>query len=170
MGRIAIVGFGDMGERMAPHLLAAGHHVRVFDIEDSRLDAARRARFTVVASAAGAARGAAVILAKRAPDAREREIVLIGGALGDPGNHVVDVKRRLLARLREAAELATVVGPIRHPGAKRGRDSSESLLDAGAEPLRAQAQQRKQFGKAGEALSLSTLLRRESTDVVLPVE
>ncbi|MEV4692365.1 NAD(P)-binding domain-containing protein [Micromonospora echinospora] len=41
MATIAIVGFGDMGEQMAPHLLAAGHQVRVSDISDSRLETAR---------------------------------------------------------------------------------------------------------------------------------
>lgn len=61
METIAIVGFGDMGEQMAPHLIAAGHQVRVSDIEDSRLEAARRTAATVVASAAEAARGADVI-------------------------------------------------------------------------------------------------------------
>lgn len=61
MEAIAIVGFGDMGEQMVPHLLAAGHQVRVADIDGSRLEAARRTGATVVASAAEAARGADVI-------------------------------------------------------------------------------------------------------------
>ncbi len=39
MATIAIVGFGDMGEQMVPHLLAGGHQVRVSDIADSRLAA-----------------------------------------------------------------------------------------------------------------------------------
>ncbi|MBB5113319.1 3-hydroxyisobutyrate dehydrogenase [Micromonospora echinospora] len=61
MATIAIVGFGDMGEQMAPHLLAAGHQVRVSDISDSRLETARSMGTTPVASAAEAARGAEVI-------------------------------------------------------------------------------------------------------------
>ncbi|MGC4904018.1 NAD(P)-dependent oxidoreductase [Micromonospora echinospora] len=61
MATIAIVGFGDMGEQMAPHLLAAGHQVRVSDISDSRLETARSMGTTAVASAAEAARGAEVI-------------------------------------------------------------------------------------------------------------
>lgn len=61
MTTIAIVGFGDMGEEMVPHLLAVGHDVRVADIAESRLEAARRAGATDVASAAEAARGADVI-------------------------------------------------------------------------------------------------------------
>ncbi len=61
METIAIVGFGDMGEQMAPHLLSAGHRVVVADTDASRIEAARRVGAIVVASAAEAARGADVI-------------------------------------------------------------------------------------------------------------
>ena len=59
---VAVVGFGDMGEQMVPHLLAAGYRVSVYDIDVSRLDAARTTGAAIAASAAEACRGADVVL------------------------------------------------------------------------------------------------------------
>lgn len=56
-GSFAVVGFGDMGIQMVPHLLDAGHQVRVFDIESTRLEIAGSLGATVVDSAAEAVRG-----------------------------------------------------------------------------------------------------------------
>lgn len=62
MDRVAVVGFGDMGEQMAPHLIAAGHETWIADIDSARMTAARGLGATVVDSPADAARGADVIL------------------------------------------------------------------------------------------------------------
>ena len=59
---IAVVGFGDMGEQFVPHLLAAGHQVRVFDTDASRRALARRWGAIVFSTAAEAAHGAEVTL------------------------------------------------------------------------------------------------------------
>jgi 3-hydroxyisobutyrate dehydrogenase len=61
MPAIAVVGFGDMGEQFVPHLLAVGHQVRVFDIDEARREAARRAGAIVARTGAEAAHGAEVI-------------------------------------------------------------------------------------------------------------
>ncbi|MFF2013924.1 NAD(P)-dependent oxidoreductase [Streptomyces sp. NPDC058195] len=62
METIAVIGFGDMGEQMVPHLLSAGHAVRVYDVDAAKLRSAGEAGAEVCATAADAARGAGITL------------------------------------------------------------------------------------------------------------
>ncbi|MGW8375371.1 NAD(P)-binding domain-containing protein [Streptomyces sp. ODS28] len=62
MTTVAIIGFGDMGEEMAPHLLSAGYQVRVSDTDPGKRERAAALGATVLATAAEAARGAEVTL------------------------------------------------------------------------------------------------------------
>lgn len=58
---IAIIGYGDMAEQMAPHLIEAGDKVQVYDIKADRNEIAKKAGATVASSGAEAAKGASVI-------------------------------------------------------------------------------------------------------------
>ncbi|WP_405747486.1 NAD(P)-binding domain-containing protein [Streptomyces sp. NBC_01525] len=62
MTTVAIIGFGDMGEQMAPHLVAAGYEVRVSDTDPAKRERAATTGATVHATAAEAARGAQLTL------------------------------------------------------------------------------------------------------------
>ncbi|MDA3629132.1 NAD(P)-dependent oxidoreductase [Saccharopolyspora sp. WRP15-2] len=62
MKTVAIIGFGDMGEQMVPHLLSRGHAVRVHDIDPAKRQRASAAGAEVLPTAADAARGADVVV------------------------------------------------------------------------------------------------------------
>ncbi|CAM3732760.1 6-phosphogluconate dehydrogenase NADP-binding domain-containing protein [Tsukamurella ocularis] len=62
VSEIAIIGFGDMGAEIAPHLREGGHAVTVFDADPARQSAAGAAGFATAASAAAAAHGADLVL------------------------------------------------------------------------------------------------------------
>ncbi|WP_137824807.1 NAD(P)-binding domain-containing protein [Brevibacterium sp. 2SA] len=62
METVAVIGYGDMGQEMVPHLLAAGHEVRVHERNAAKREAAAAAGATVAESAADAVRGATVVL------------------------------------------------------------------------------------------------------------
>ncbi|GAA3183191.1 MULTISPECIES: NAD(P)-dependent oxidoreductase [Streptomyces] len=62
MTTVAIVGFGDMGEPMAPHLVAAGHEVRVSDTDPAKRKRAAALGASVHTTPADAARGARLTL------------------------------------------------------------------------------------------------------------
>lgn len=137
MTTITIVGYGDMGEQMVPHLLAGGHHVRVFDVADSRLDAARRTGATAVASAAEAAHGAGVIfglvMSDDIPAAYLGDDGILAGA--QPGACVLvcsTTTRALVERVQAAAPSAVVVldAPI-VGGVKYARERAITFLVGG---------------------------------------
>ncbi|GAB3804513.1 NAD(P)-dependent oxidoreductase [Micromonospora zhanjiangensis] len=138
MATIAIVGFGDMGEQMAPHLLAAGHQVRVSDIADSRLEAARRMGTTAVASAAEAARGADVIfglvMSNDIPTAYLGNDGILAGA--EPGASVLicsTTTRPVIEQVHAAAPSGVVVldSPI-VGGVKYARERAITFLVGGS--------------------------------------
>ncbi|MEU4843062.1 NAD(P)-dependent oxidoreductase [Nocardia testacea] len=62
MESIAVVGFGDMGQEMVPHLISAGYPVRVFDHDPGKLERAAELGAVTTSSAADAASGADVVL------------------------------------------------------------------------------------------------------------
>ncbi|KUL45802.1 hypothetical protein ADL28_36455 [Streptomyces violaceusniger] len=62
MSTVAVVGIGDMGTEIVPHLVSAGFDVKAFDIVSERLDRACAAGARGASSAADAARGADVVL------------------------------------------------------------------------------------------------------------
>lgn len=137
MATIAIVGFGDMGEQMVPHLLAVGHHVRVSDIADSRLEAARRTGATAVASAAEAARGADVIfglvMSNDIPTAYLGDDGILAGA--QPGASVLicsTTTRAIIEQAQAAAPSGVVVldTPI-VGGVKYARERAITFLVGG---------------------------------------
>jgi|GEM_PF-642210 len=137
MRTIAVVGFGDMGEQMVPHLLAAGHHVRVSDVRDSRLEAARRTGATAVASAAEAARGADVIfglvMSSDIPNAYLGNDGVLAGA--QPGAAVLicsTTTRAVVEQVRAAAPSGVVVldAPI-VGGVKYARERAVTFLVGG---------------------------------------
>ncbi|MBQ1040913.1 MULTISPECIES: NAD(P)-dependent oxidoreductase [unclassified Micromonospora] len=138
MATIAIVGFGDMGEQMAPHLLAAGHQVRVSDISDSRLEKARRIGTTAVASAAEAARGADVIfglvMSNDIPTAYLGDDGILAGA--QPGASVLicsTTTRAIVDQVRAAAPsgVAVLDSPI-VGGVKYARERTITFLVGGS--------------------------------------
>lgn len=138
METIAILGFGDMGEQMAPHLLAAGYHVRVFDIDESRSEFARSAGATVVTSAAEAARGAEVtfglVMSDDIPAAYLGEEGIIAGA--QPGASVLicsTTTRAYAEQVRAAAPEGVVVldSPI-VGGVKYARKRAITFLVGGS--------------------------------------
>ena len=62
MTTVAVIGHGDMGREMLPHVLAAGYEARVHDADAERLTEAADAGAVAADSPADAARGADVIL------------------------------------------------------------------------------------------------------------
>ncbi|WP_314172293.1 NAD(P)-dependent oxidoreductase [Streptomyces winkii] len=62
MTAVAVIGIGDMGAEIVPHLVSAGHEVTAFDPVPERLDRARDAGAEAASSPAAAARGADVVL------------------------------------------------------------------------------------------------------------
>jgi 3-hydroxyisobutyrate dehydrogenase len=62
MTSVAVVGVGDMGSEMIPHLIAARFNVTAYDINRERLKAAATDGATLADSPAGAAREADIIL------------------------------------------------------------------------------------------------------------
>ena len=59
--KLAFVGLGNMGSRMATHLITAGHDVAVFDVNPKAIDALVRIGATAASTPAEAARGASVV-------------------------------------------------------------------------------------------------------------
>ncbi|MEU3712068.1 NAD(P)-dependent oxidoreductase [Streptomyces catenulae] len=62
MKTVAIIGFGDMGEQMAPHLVAAGYEVRISDTDPAKRQRAAALGASVHPTPAEAARGAQLTL------------------------------------------------------------------------------------------------------------
>ncbi|MEU0542116.1 NAD(P)-dependent oxidoreductase [Nocardia sp. NPDC005978] len=62
MTAIAVIGVGDMGAEMIPHLVGAGHEVTAFDIDPDRNRLASDRGAQVAPSGAAAAKGAEIVL------------------------------------------------------------------------------------------------------------
>jgi 3-hydroxyisobutyrate dehydrogenase len=62
VARTAVIGVGDMGAEIIPHLVAARHDVTAFDVDRERLAAAVTRGARAASSAAAAAEGAEVVL------------------------------------------------------------------------------------------------------------
>ncbi len=62
MDPIAFIGLGQMGSRMAPHLVRAGRQVVAFDLASTAMDQARQLGCRPAASAAEAVRGAGAVI------------------------------------------------------------------------------------------------------------
>ena len=109
MAQIGFVGLGNMGAPMARRLVAAGHAVRVFDLDPGA--AARVPGAGAAASAAEAARGAGFVLTMLPAGAQVRACWLgpegtgAGGmaAAADPGAVLVDCSTIDVATAREVS-------------------------------------------------------------------
>ncbi|MGH7155177.1 MAG: NAD(P)-binding domain-containing protein, partial [Acetobacteraceae bacterium] len=62
MARIGFIGLGNMGAPMAANLLKAGHQVVGYDLNRTAVQTLTTAGGEVAETAAGAARGAAVVI------------------------------------------------------------------------------------------------------------
>lgn len=62
MTAVAVIGVGDMGAEMIPHLVGAGHEVSAYDVDAGRQALARELGARTADSAAAAARGARMVL------------------------------------------------------------------------------------------------------------
>ena len=106
MARIGFVGLGNMGAPMARNLAKAGHQVTAFDIVPAALEAAAAAGLSPAASAAGAARGAEVVITMLPAGRHVREAWLGEGgmaAASDPGAVLIDCSTIDVATAREVA-------------------------------------------------------------------
>lgn len=135
---IAVVGFGDMGEQFVPHLIADGHQVRVFDVDESRRVAARRAGAVVAMSAAEAAHGAEVIfglvMSDDIPAAYwSRDGILAGAQAGSSVLICSTATREHVVRVRAAApdDVAVLDAPI-VGGVKYARARAVTFLVGGS--------------------------------------
>lgn len=91
METITVVGFGDMGREMVPHLLSAGYVVRVYDCSQAKRELAAATGAIVASSAADAVRGASIVLgmvmSDDIPDAYLGDAGILAGA--DPNTLVL---------------------------------------------------------------------------------
>jgi 3-hydroxyisobutyrate dehydrogenase-like beta-hydroxyacid dehydrogenase len=119
--KISFIGLGSMGLPMARHLLQAGHTLTVYNRTRARADQLAQWHPVVADSAAGAARGADVLVTMLADDAA-LENVMVGeagalAALPRGATHVSmstigpDLSRRLAAR-HEAAGQTYLAAPV----------------------------------------------------------
>ncbi|WP_374341756.1 NAD(P)-dependent oxidoreductase [Methyloversatilis sp.] len=122
MSRVALLGLGAMGERMAQRLLAAGHTLTVWNRNPERAAALRLAGARVAPSPAAAAADAEIALAMVRDDEASRRVWLdpIDGALPVLASDAVAVDSSTLtvrwvgelARAARARGLAFVDAPV----------------------------------------------------------
>ncbi|MGE3332825.1 MAG: 3-hydroxyisobutyrate dehydrogenase [Rhodospirillaceae bacterium] len=79
MANVAFIGLGNMGGPMAQNQIKAGHSVRVFDLSQPALDAAKGAGASVGATAAEAAKDADCVITMLPAGAHVRQTYLSGG-------------------------------------------------------------------------------------------
>jgi len=132
MSRIAFLGLGAMGSRMATQLLSAGHELVVWNRNPEKTDALRAAGAEVAASPRAAAAGAEFVLAMVRDDEASREIWLDRetGALASIRQDAVAIECSTLG-LQWVAELSV-----------RCKAGGVAFLDAPLAGSRPQAEQR----------------------------
>lgn len=74
--RIGWVGWGNMGSRMAPRLMAAGHHLIVHDRSELRNESARAAGATIASSLAELAASCSVVVTMLPDEDSLRQVIL----------------------------------------------------------------------------------------------
>ena len=89
MANVAFIGLGNMGGPMAQNQIKAGHAVRVFDLSQPALDAAKAAGAGIGASAADAAKDAECVITMLPAGAHVRETFLKGGIFEAAGKGAV---------------------------------------------------------------------------------
>ncbi|MGW1679632.1 NAD(P)-dependent oxidoreductase [Saccharopolyspora sp. NPDC002376] len=109
MKTVAIIGFGDMGEQMAPHLVSQGYAVRVFDTDPVKRERASAAGAAVLSTAAEAASGAEVtfglVMSDDIPAAYLGENGILAGA--GPGSAVLVCSTTTPALLNSVVDAAS---------------------------------------------------------------
>lgn len=134
----AVVGYGDMGEQMVPHLLTDGYRVRVFDTDPSRTEAAERAGAEVATSAAAAAAGAHLVLGLVMSDDIDAAYLDDDGILdgAEPGSLVLicsTTTRAIVERVRaQAPDGVTVLDSPIVGGVKYAREHGIRFLVGGS--------------------------------------
>lgn len=139
MKTLAVVGFGDMGEQIVPHLLNAGYEVGVAEIDEARRERAAAAGARSVASAAEVAAGAQIVLglvmSDDIPAAYMGEDGIFAGAR--PGTIVAvcsTTTPRIVSDLaRSAPDGVTVVDTPIVGGVKYAREATVTFLVGGTE-------------------------------------
>jgi 3-hydroxyisobutyrate dehydrogenase len=141
---IGFVGIGNMGSRMAVHLVRAGHAVTVFDIASGRAQAfadAHQARATDRLAEVAAEADAVITMLPSGREVREAVLDMQGGALAAnlrPGSLVIDMSSAAPVGTRElGAELATrgvdlVDAPV--SGGITGAENATLAIMIGGEP------------------------------------
>ncbi|MFT3804509.1 MAG: 3-hydroxyisobutyrate dehydrogenase [Burkholderiaceae bacterium] len=113
MSHIAFIGLGNMGAPMAQNLLAAGHSLTVFDLQQAAIDKAVAAGARAAASAGAALAGAEVVISML-PASQHVESLYLGeqGLVGriEPGTLVIDCSTISPASARKVADAAAARG------------------------------------------------------------
>ena len=138
--RIAFVGLGNMGSRMARRLVEGGHRVHGFDVSEAALAAFARDGGYAAGSAAEAVRGASVTVLML-PDSATVEQVVTDPAVLEacaPGSVVVDMsssepeRTRALARTLEERQVTLVDAPV-SGGVARAATGKLAIMAGGRE-------------------------------------
>ena len=149
MSRVAFIGLGAMGSRMAPHLLAAGHALSVYNRNPARTAALVNRGAVATNSPRAAGTGADIVVSMVADDAAARAVWLdaASGALAGLGAEAVAVEcstlsvaciddlRRAFAQAGRAFLAAPVLGSLPQAEAK-----ALIALAGGAPEVRERAQ------------------------------
>ena len=136
---LAVVGFGDMGEQMVPHLLQAGYEVRVGEVDEGRRKRAAATGATALDTAAAAAAGAdAVLVLVMSDDVRAACLGQTGVFAGArPGTTVLvcsTTTPRIVAELSASAPAGvTVMDAAVVGGVKPAREAAVTFLVGGTE-------------------------------------
>jgi 3-hydroxyisobutyrate dehydrogenase-like beta-hydroxyacid dehydrogenase len=139
--KLAFVGLGNMGSRIAKHLLAAGYRVSVFDLNRSRSDALEKDGATPVDSLAELAKSGNVLLSSLTDDQAVRSVYYgPAGVLANasPGLVVLELSTIAPATSRElatkASELGVKVLDVAISGSTPAADAGTLFLLVGGDP------------------------------------
>lgn len=113
MSTVAFIGLGAMGSRMAMHLHAAGHKLRVYNRDKSKTKAFAEKGIEVCDSPAAAAKGAEFVCSIVSDDVATREVMLgASGVIGaaSPGTIILDSSTNTPAMAKEVARAAAAKG------------------------------------------------------------
>jgi 3-hydroxyisobutyrate dehydrogenase-like beta-hydroxyacid dehydrogenase len=139
--KLAFVGLGNMGSRIAKHLLVAGYRVSVFDLDRSRSDALKKDGAIPVDSLAVLAKSGNVLLSSLTDDQAVRSVYYgPAGVLANasPGLVVLELSTIAPATSRElatkASELGVKVLDVAISGSTPAADTGTLFLLVGGDP------------------------------------
>lgn len=138
MARIGFIGLGVMGGAMARNLIAAGHDLTVFDLDDAAMESAVEAGADAAESNAGAISGAEVVFfSLPAPGVVEMVVEKAADAF-DPGTVLVDTTTSTPDTTQGIAErladqdVSVIGAPV--SGGARGAEKATLTIMAGGDP------------------------------------